>query len=747
MEKEAKVSMEQVSVDTLYEKLRNMVDEGDRDKLEKAFTTAREAHKGQVRKSGEEYITHPLSVALILTEIGLDIASIQAALLHDCVEDTDMTLEYVSDRFGPEVARLVDGVTKLGKLVFDSKEEAQMENLRKMFVAMARDIRVVIIKLCDRLHNMRTINFMSEAKQREISFETMEIYAPLANRLGMQSMKWELEDLCLQRLDPVGYAEIMSYIADKEQSMDGFIDNVQAVIKEKLSQVGITCELKGRVKHVYSIYCKMYSQNLDFSEVYDICAVRVIVKNLVDCYNVLGYVHDLYRPVPGRFKDYIGTPKPNGYQSLHTVVIGREGIPFEVQIRTQAMDEMAEYGVAAHWKYKDGLQGRQNEETFAWIRQLLENQQDSEAQDFLSNVKMDLFEDDVFVFTPKGDVVNLPSGSTPIDFAYEIHSAVGNKMVGAKVNNRIVSLDYTLQNGDIVQITTSKETGGPKRDWLKIAKTNTARTKIKQWFKKECHEENVTRGKTDLDRELRINFLYTDFYQEDNNKIILKRFGFDTMEELYAAIGFGGLPLNRALNKVKDEIARIGRQKELENPIKKVNTVKKTVSTSGVAVDGIDNCLVKFAKCCLPIPGDGIIGYITRNQGVSVHRKECPNVLSSISKSEEFGKWIKVEWQNGLSHKYSSDLRIETKTRIGVYVDVLNIFANMKINISQMNVRDEIDGHSIFYLTVDVTGIDQLELAMSRVRKAKGVVDVYRKIGEKENESSGNPGEPGQYND
>lgn len=747
MDMEEKIIAPRETVEQLYEKLRNMADVTDREKLDKAFATARDAHKGQVRKSGEEYITHPLQVALILSEIGLDGASVQAALLHDCVEDTDMTIEQVTDKFGAEVARLVDGVTKLGKLVFDSKEEAQMENLRKMFVAMARDIRVVIIKLCDRLHNMRTIHFMSEQKQREISFETMEIYAPLANRLGMQGIKWELEDLSLQRLDPVGYAEIMSYIADKEQTLDGVIDLVQANIHDKLIQAGIDCEIKGRVKHVYSIYRKMYSQNLGFSEVYDICAVRVIVRELVDCYNVLGYVHDLYKPVPGRFKDYISTPKPNGYQSLHTVVIGREGIPFEVQIRTRAMHEMAEYGVAAHWKYKDGLQGKQNEETFAWIRQLLENQQDSEAQDFLSNVKMDLFEDDVFVFTPKGDVVNLPNGSTPIDFAYEIHSAVGNKMVGAKVNNRIVSLDYTLQNGDIVQITTSKETGGPKRDWLKIAKTNTARTKIKQWFKKECHEENVQRGKTDLDRELRINFLYTDFYHDEYNKVILSRFGFDSMEELYAAIGFGGMPLGRTLNKIKDEIARINRQKELESPVKKMAPTKKTVSSSGVAVDGIDNCLVKFAKCCLPIPGDGIIGYITRNQGVSVHRKECPNVMNSISKNEEYGKWIQVEWQNGANNKYSSDLRIETKTRIGVYVDVLNIFANMKINISQMNVRDEIDGHSIFYLTVDVTGVEQLELAMSRVRKAKGVMDVYRKIGEKDNESSIEPGEPGEHND
>lgn len=720
----------------LFEQLISITPSEDKALVTKAYEYAKKAHNGQLRKSGEEYITHPLNVALILMDIGLDGASVAAALLHDCVEDTNVTLEDVTAIFGQEIGRLVDGVTKLGKIVYDSKEEAQMENLRKMFVAMARDIRVIIIKLCDRLHNMRTINHMSEKKQIEKSLESMEIYAPLANRLGMQHMKWELEDLSLQRLDPVGYNEIMSYIAAKERTLSEFLDGVQEHIREKLKSVGIPCEIKGRVKHVYSIYRKMYGQNLDFSEVYDICAMRVIVESLADCYNVLGYVHDIYKPVPGRFKDYISTPKPNGYQSLHTVVIGREGIPFEIQIRTKEMHEMAEYGVAAHWKYKDGLKGKQNEETFAWIRQLLENQQESEAQDFLTNIKQDLFVEDVFVFTPKGDVINLPNGSTPIDFAYEIHSAVGNKMVGAKVNNRIVSLDYVLQNGDIVQITTSKEVMGPKRDWLKIAKSNTAKTKIKQWFKKECHEENVERGKTDLDRELRINFLYTDFYNEANNKIILKKFEFENIEEFYASIGFGGTPLGRAINKIKDEITKINRTKEAENPTPKIGLSKKTVTSNGIIVDGIENCLVKFAKCCSPIPGDDIIGFITRNQGVSVHRKDCPNVRMSLEKEEEFGKWIKVSWNNSDKNRYSTDIKVETKTRIGVYVEVLNIFANMKINISKMNVRDEIDGHSVFYLTADVTGVDQLELAMSRIRKTKGVVDVYRKFGEKTDESS-----------
>ncbi len=719
------------TAEELFEILIKNVSAEDKAEVTRAYEYAREAHKGQFRKSGEEYITHPLHVAIILSEIGLDRTSMVAALLHDCVEDTDVTSEEVEAKFGSDVVRLVDGVTKLGKIVYDSKEEAQMEDLRRMFIAMAKDIRVIIIKLCDRLHNMRTSMFWSERKQIEKSLETMEIYAPLANRLGMQSMKWELEDLSLKILDPIGYNEIMSYISDKEQTLEVFLEGVQQNIGEKLREAGIKCEIKGRVKHVYSIYRKLYGQNLDFSEVYDICAMRVIVDNLSDCYNVLGYVHDIYKPVPGRFKDYISTPKPNGYQSLHTVVIGREGIPFEIQIRTKAMHEMAEYGVAAHWKYKDGLHGKQNEETFAWIRQLLENQQETEAQEFVTNIKQDLFVDEVFVFTPKGDVINLPSGSTPIDFAYEIHSAVGNKMVGAKVNNRIVSLDYELQNGDIVQITTSKEIGGPKRDWLKIAKTNTARTKMKQWFKKECHDENVERGKTDLDRELRINFLYTDFYNEANNKTILHKFNDITMEELYASIGYGGTPLSKALNKIKEEINKINKAKELENPNRQLSP-RKGVSSSGVYVDGIDNCLIKFAKCCSPIPGDEIIGFISRTQGVSIHRKSCENVRKSLENPEEAGKWIKVSWQNGAKNRYSTDIKIESKTRIGGYVEILNIFANMKINVSKMNVRDEIDGHSIFYLTVDVTGVEQLELAMSRVRKTKGVVDVYRKFGETE---------------
>ena len=474
------------SLETLLKKVKEHSPLSDMEKITKAYHFSEKAHEGQKRRSGEPYFIHPVTVAGILAELGMDTDSIVAGLLHDCLEDTSATYTTLEKEFGRSVADLVNGVTRLGKIVYSSKEEAQMEDLRKMFIAMARDIRVIIIKLADRLHNARTFQYLPEQKQRDKALETMEIYAPLAHRLGIQNIKWELEDISIKYLDPVGYGEIMSQMADKGQQYEDFLQGVKKRISEKLLSMGIPCEMKARVKHVYSIYRKMYTQNLNLSEIYDICAVRVIVEELADCYNVLGFIHDLYRPVPGRFKDYISTPKPNGYQSLHTVVIGREGIPFEVQIRTREMDRTAEYGVAAHWKYKDGLKGKQNEETFAWIRQLLESQQDTQAEDFIQNIKVDLFSDEVFVFTPKGDVINLPAGATPIDFAYAIHSAVGNRMVGAKVNGRLVPIDYELKNGEIVEVVTSKETAGPKRDWLQIAKTAEARNKIKQWFEKRA---------------------------------------------------------------------------------------------------------------------------------------------------------------------------------------------------------------------------------------------------------------------
>ena len=494
------------------------------EKIRRAYRFAAQAHQDQLRRSGEPYIMHPVAVACIIDQMGLDAESVMAGLLHDTVEDTPVTREDIAREFGAPVAMLVDGVTKLTKMEhtsYSTKEEQQMEDLRKMFIAMAKDIRVIMIKLADRLHNMRTIQYQKVQKQRDISVETMEIYAPLAHRLGMQGVKWELEDRSLKILDPVGYKEISDFLEDKSHGFAAFLEETKKRIQEKLEQAGIACQVKARLKSVYSIYRKLYGQNLSFAELYDICATRVIVKELTDCYNVLGLIHDLYKPVPGRFKDYISTPKPNGYQSLHTVVIGSEGIPFEVQIRTEEMDHRAEYGIAAHWKYKDGLKGSQKEEAFAWVRQLIETQQDTDASDFIKNIKTDLFADEVYVFTPRGDVINLPQGATPIDFAYAIHSAVGNRMTGAKVNGRIVPIDYQLKSGEIVDVITSKTAAGPKRDWMQIVKTNGARTKIKQWFKKERRDENIEQGKAALDRELRANLLYDAFQQPEMQSLIL----------------------------------------------------------------------------------------------------------------------------------------------------------------------------------------------------------------------------------
>ncbi len=710
------------------EKIKSHHGKEEAQQIEKAFRYALEAHGDQKRRSGEPYIVHPVETAVILDDLGLDVDSIVAGLLHDCIEDTPATFQIIEKEFGESVANLVEGVTKLGKIVYSSKEEEQMEDLRKMFIAMAKDIRVIIIKLADRLHNARTFQYLPPQKQREKSLETMEIYAPLAHRLGMQNVKWELEDLSLKYLDPVGYAEITGYLDERKVAFNKFLETVQSSILQRLEQAGISCRIKARLKHVYSLYRKMYGQNLTFSEIYDICAVRVIVHDIADCYNVLGLIHDMYRPVPGRFKDYISTPKPNGYQSLHTVVIGREGIPFEVQIRTEDMDQSAEYGIAAHWKYKDGLSGKQKEEAFAWVRQLLESQQDSDAEDFIKNIKVDLFADEVFVFTPKGNVINLPQGAIPIDFAYAIHSAVGNRMTGAKVNGRIVPIDYTLKSGEIVDIITSKTTNGPKRDWLKMVKTAEARNKIKQWFKKECREENIERGRADLERELRTALLYDDFQSEDVQTAVLKRLNFPSLEELYASIGYGGVMVSRVIIKVKEEVTRLNREKH--GITKPVVQKPKAVGDTGVIVEGLDNCLVKFAKCCTPIPGDSIVGFITRGYGISIHRTDCPNVLGSMKKEEEAGRWIRTEWDYSEKHKYQTGLRIYTQTRVGILADVITVFSNAKVNVNELSARDDTEGHSILYITVTVSGREQLEFLMNRIRRCPGVVDVKRNINE-----------------
>ena len=704
------------------------------EKIRRAYRFAAQAHQDQLRRSGEPYIMHPVAVACIIDQMGLDAESVMAGLLHDTVEDTPVTREDIAREFGAPVAMLVDGVTKLTKMEhtsYSTKEEQQMEDLRKMFIAMAKDIRVIMIKLADRLHNMRTIQYQKVQKQRDISVETMEIYAPLAHRLGMQGVKWELEDRSLKILDPVGYKEISDFLEDKSHGFAAFLEETKKRIQEKLEQAGIACQVKARLKSVYSIYRKLYGQNLSFAELYDICATRVIVKELTDCYNVLGLIHDLYKPVPGRFKDYISTPKPNGYQSLHTVVIGSEGIPFEVQIRTEEMDHRAEYGIAAHWKYKDGLKGSQKEEAFAWVRQLIETQQDTDASDFIKNIKTDLFADEVYVFTPRGDVINLPQGATPIDFAYAIHSAVGNRMTGAKVNGRIVPIDYQLKSGEIVDVITSKTAAGPKRDWMQIVKTNGARTKIKQWFKKERRDENIEQGKAALDRELRANLLYDAFQQPELQSLILKRLEMPDLTELYASLGYGGIAMSRVIAKVRDELQRqrAAEQKEAKLEAKlaaQTARAQRSVADTGVIVEGLDNCLVKFAKCCSPLPGDPIIGFVTRGYGVSVHRQDCANVRAALQSKPDDGRWIRTEWAMNERHQYSAGIRVTTKSRVGAITDVLTVLTNMKINVSEMNAKEMDDGQCDLFLTITVSDAEQMELVLSRILRANGVIQARR---------------------
>ena len=720
----------QNKIDFLIERAKKQNPSINEKKIRAAYECANKAHEGQKRKNNEPYIIHPVSVAEIIVEMGLDTDSICAGLLHDCIEDTEFDYKAIENKFGTSVAELVDGVTRLGMLRY-SKEQEQFEDLRKMFMAMAKDIRVILIKLADRLHNARTFQFLPERKQRDKALETMEIYAPIAHRLGMSRIKWELEDLSLKCLDPIGYQEIVEGLERQSSQHEEFLNHIKENISEKLNEAQIKHVISARVKHIYSIYRKMYAQHKNINEIYDICAVRVIVDSVTDCYNVLGYVHDLYKPIPGRFKGYISTPKPNGYQSLHTTVIGREGIPFEIQIRTEEMHKMAEYGVAAHWKYKQGLDKVGNEQAFAWIRQLLEAQQDTEAEDFIKAIKVDLFADEVFVFTPKGDVVNMPAGATPIDLAYAIHSAVGNRMVGAKINGRIAPIDSQLKNGDIVEILTSKETHGPSRDWVKIVKTTEARNKIKQWFKKECREENIAQGHAELDRELRANLLFNGFYDnEEIQKNALNKFSFSSLDELYASIGYGGITVTKVLNKIKDDVRKLRKAQEKVDRVLQQQPAKKTAkSQSGVIVEGIDNCLVKFARCCTPIPGDDIVGFVTRGYGVSIHRRDCVNVRNSGSKDEE-SRWINVWWdEEVLDHKlnrFSTGLQISTRNRIGILSDIAVLLAQAHVNVHELSARDLNDGFGVINAMIDVSGIAQLDNIINRIRGTKGVLDVTR---------------------
>ncbi len=707
----------------------------DMERIEKAVRYADSMHEGQLRKDGSPYITHPIHVAEIVSEIGLDTDSIVAALLHDCIEDTESTFDDISKMFGRPVAELVEGVTKLTRVNYTSQEEEQMENLRKMFMAMAKDIRVILIKIADRLHNMRTMDYQSEVKQKEKSLETMEIYAPLAHRLGMQKIKWELEDRSLMYLDPIGYREITDYLQQRRQTHQQFMSTIQSMISQRLEEHGIQAQVYGRIKHIYSIYRKMYSQNKGLDEVYDLCAFRVIVDDIPNCYNVLGHIHDLFRLVPGRFKDYISTPKPNMYQSLHTTVIGSEGIPFEVQIRTQEMHNTAEYGIAAHWKYKEGISGSLGgEEKLEWIRRLLEGQEDADPEDYIHSLKVDMFDDEVFVFTPRGEVINLPNGSTPIDFAYAIHSEVGNHMISANVNNRIVPFDHVLQNGDIVEVTTSQSSKGPSRDWQKRCKSNQAKNKIKQWFKREKREENVALGRSSFEAELkRAGISPSALTSKDVLPHILKKISFGTMDDMYAAIGYGGLTAVKAVNRVRDELIRINKLQQAregeKSPTKLVSQPKKARNEKGIIVEGLDNCLIKFARCCTPVPGDPVVGFITRGYGVSVHRRDCANAAEADD-PEKADRWVKVSWADDAGREsFTTSMEIVAQDRSALILDVATAIATLKVKTTEISAKSVTGGMALIHLSIEVKDLEQLRSAKNLLANIKGVSSVKRTSG------------------
>ena len=719
--------------DHLIETVRSYNPSAGFDQIRAAYEYAAAHHAGQNRKDGSPFITHPLAVAQIVAEeLHLDTESIVAALLHDTIEDTDATHEEISKLFSPTVADLVEGVSNLTRVHYTSKEEEQMENLRKMLMAMAKDIRVILIKISDRLHNMRTMEYQTPEKQKQKSFETMEIYAPIAHRLGMQRMKWELEDLSLKYLDPVGYREIIEALDEKAAEYDGFMSSIHDQITTRLREAGIDATVQARMKHPYSIYRKMYTQNKSLDDVFDLFAFRVIVDTVADCYNVLGLIHDLYKPILGRFKDYIGTPKPNMYQSLHTTVVGESGIPFEVQIRTKEMDQMAEYGVAAHWKYKQNGQGAGDERSYEWVRRLLENQEGTDAEDFIHSLKVDMFADEVFVFSPKGDVINLPAGATPIDFAYSIHSAIGNSMVGATVNGRIVNFDYVLQNGDIVDIRTSKNAPGPSRDWLNLAKSGAARTKIKQWFKKERREENIVHGKEQFERELRANGIApADIMGDEILPLILKRLAFTSLDDLYAAIGYGGVTATRTVNRIRDEILRSQKANQ-KNAIDRINEAaerrnkRPRHAVHGILVEGLDNCLIKFSRCCTPVPGDSIIGFITRGAGVSIHRTDCENYLASRDNPETAGRWIRVSWAERTTDAYSTTLMMLSAQRSGLVMDVATALNTLNAKVRTLTARDVDSGRSTITITVEVHDLAELRTIISRLSAIRGVIRISR---------------------
>ncbi len=698
--------------------------------VDKAFNLANEAHGEQKRKSGEPYIIHPIAVATILfDELGMDMPSVAAALLHDVVEDTDYELKEINEMFGDEIALLVDGVTKISRMQMSNREEQQAETLRKMLIAMSQDIRVIIIKLSDRVHNMRTLQYVPEEKRRLTAKETLEIYAPIAHRLGIRAFKEELEDRAISFLDPVAYHDIEEKLEVQSSQRQEFLEQIKSKITERVHETVADARVDGRVKSVHGIYRKMFIGGKSFDEIYDIYAVRIIVDTVIDCYNCLGIVHDMYHSIPGRFKDYISTPKPNMYQSLHTTLIGGEGVPFEVQIRTWEMHRNAEYGIAAHWKYKMGRNDRDVDNRLLWIRQMLESQQESgNAGDIVQDIKSDLVPEEVFVLTPKGTVICLPKGATVIDFAYAIHSAVGNKMTGAKVDGRIVSIDYVVKTGEIVEIlTTSQQGKGPSRDWLKIVRTGAARTKIRAWFKKEKRDENIIAGKTEFERELRkSNIRLSDENTEKLIDILAEKQRQNSRDDFYAAIGYGGIIISRLMPQIRDEVAKFQATEQPKQVEIKLTKPKRS-SGEGVIVEGIDNCLVKLSKCCSPIPGDDIIGFITRGHGVSVHKRDCPNVPDNIFASPEPERWINVFWEDtAVGEGFNATLSISCIDRISMLADVSVALANMHVMIHNVNTRTPKDGTNLIYMTIAVNNAEHLKGIVAKLMKINGVLKIER---------------------
>ena len=701
--------------------------------INKAVDYASTKHQAQKRKDGSPYIIHPLAVAQIVAEMGLDCDAVLGALLHDCIEDTDASHEDIERIFGSTVAELVEGVTKLTRANFSTSEQAQMENLRKMFMAMSKDIRVVLIKIADRLHNMRTMQYQTPEKQLKKCRETMDVYAPLAHRLGMQKIKWELEDIALKYLVPDSYNEIMNYLNAHKEQDEVFMRTIQDKITQRLSSVGIHNKTYGRIKHVYSIYRKMQAQGKTIDELYDIYAFRVIVDTIPDCYNVLGHVHDLFNLVPGRFKDYISTPKPNMYQSLHTTVIGSQGIPFEVQIRTWDMHETAEYGIAAHWKYKQGT-GAGTEKDFEWVRRLLETQQDSDAEEFVQSLKIDMFDDEVFVYTPKGRIVSLPAGSTPIDFAYAIHSGVGNAMIGAKVNNRIANIDTKLRNGDIVEVLTSKAAKGPSRDWLTICKSNQARTKIKQWFKREKREENIVHGRASFEAEMkRVGLPLNALSNPELEPHLLQKLSFDSWDDMYAAIGYGGLTATKAVGRIRDDVNKAVKAQTTEKlpgaPLRlKPDSDAELLNrhaVNGIIVEDIDSCMIKFAKCCAPVPGDAIVGFITKGFGVSIHRADCPNAAARED-PKQAARWVRVRWATQEEQPFETTLELDCITRDGLVLDVATVMSTARVRVKEMNAKDLPGGRSTITIRFEVKNVAELDSIRSKLLSIRDVTNSRR---------------------